>query len=85
MKDKSQLIIYSIFAIIALIVIFGLTNRVLSLSKENNLLKQGFIEYRDICDIRINSINQLRTELSQSWNGSLICLNETDRSDLVPC
>ena len=57
MKDKSQAIIYSVFAVVALIVIFGLTGKVTILNKENKLLKQAVIENQALAELRLNTIN----------------------------
>lgn len=57
-KDKSQLWLYALFAIIGLIVIFGLAGKVISLNKENGILKQAVIEEQWVSNHRLGVINE---------------------------
>ena len=68
MKDKGQLAIYAIFAIIVLIGIFFFAGEYLDTKKENQRLQASIAEYESVRVTMVEGANQLFRNLKQCRN-----------------
>lgn len=88
MKDNDQFWIYTIFVIITLIGIIFFSGEYLKTKRENEMLKSSIAQRQDQNhQIGVMSIviNDLRRELMEAWNTSLICMDKSNYRDLYPC